>query len=376
MDPARWPVGERREEATMNQQEHLRGRTAAAIERGEGDTERLATEWAMPFIPDDGGDSPTDVPFRGGRDTRRPVSGFVVFAGRLMMIFGLVVLLGGVYSGLSMRSQTVQRNLAPQVIAVSGAPTVRIENAVGTVRVVAGAADKVQVNASVNVRHISRGLADQALEGYTVDVTQEPSGAIVVNTRADNPFSGDDLLAGWLMHRTVNLTVTMPANGTLDLNVAAGRTTVEGITGRVRAEVNAGGLELIDTRLADGSSFKVNAGGLDFSGELLPDASIDVEVNAGGARLVLPRTTAARLEGSADAGSVTATGWSGTVSSSRGRSGSSNSAISGYLTDNTSTKSTIWVKVNAGGVEIIGRNALNEPQAPKAPEAPRPVTRP
>src|SRR5215217_8339225 len=120
----------------MDRRESLRGRTAAALDEGGGDTERLATEWAMPFLPDDGGNSPTDVPFRGGRAPQRPVSGFVTFTGRLLMVFGLFVLLGGVFAGFQMMGRDASSVLEPKIIQVEGVPTVRIENTVGSVRVV------------------------------------------------------------------------------------------------------------------------------------------------------------------------------------------------------------------------------------------------
>lgn len=359
----------------MNRQDDLRGRTTAAIERGDGDTERLATEWAMPFIADDTGESPTAVPFRGeGRQTRRPVSGFVVFTGRLLMTFGLLVLLLGVFGGVSALGKSAERTLQPQTIAVSGVPTVRIENAIGTVRVIAGASDRVQVSGSASVRHISRGLAQEALEGYAVDVDQDPAtGVIVIKARSDKPFDGGDFFAGWMMQRSIHLTVAMPASGNLDLNVAAGQTTVEGIAGRVNAEVSAGGLDLVDTKLADGSAFKVNAGSLNFVGELQQDASIDIDVNAGSARLVLPRTTVARLEGRTEAGSISASGWPNPLAWSRSRSGSSSSSIGGNL-QNTgeASKSVIRATVHAGSIDIIGRSAVGERKpAPVGPAAPQ-----
>jgi hypothetical protein len=360
----------------MDRNESLRGRTAAALDQGDGDTERLATEWAMPFLPDDGGNSPTDVPFRGGRAPQRPVSGFVTVTGRLMMIFGLLVLLGGVYGGFQMMSRSATSNPEPKVFAVTGVPTVRIENSVGSVRVVAGNASRVEVRAEVRVQHLSQGLAQQALERYELDADADPAtGRIAISAGDGHPFGDGGFLDGMFMHRSVSLTVTMPANANLELNVAAGSMNVEGITGKVNAEVNAGSLNMINSRLADGSSFEVNAGGMYFSGELLPNASIDVNVNAGGAELVLPKETAARLVGTADAGSVRANGWTGTIADSRMRS-SDNTRIDGYLTADQDTKSLITVTVHAGAAEITGRSdriptpPQPAPQLPEAPEAP------
>lgn len=363
----------------MDRRESLRGRTAATLEQGGGDTEKLATEWAMPFLPDDGGSSPTDVPFRGGSTPKRPVSGFVIFSGRLMMVFGLVVLLSGVYGGFQMMSTGASTSPEPKVFQVADVPTVRIENSVGSVRVEPGSSGKVEVRAEVRVQHISSGLAEQALQGYELDATQDPAtGIISVRAGDSRPFSGDNFLDGMFLHRSVNLTVTMPANTNLILNVAAGRMNVEGITGKVTAEVNAGGLNMIDSTLADGSSFTVNAGGMYFSGQLQPNASIELNVNAGGAELVLPKETAARLVANADAGSVNARGWTGSINDFRNVD---NSRLDGYLTADQTTKSRIFVNVHAGSAEIIGdgprdRSPMLPNPAPQLPEAPEPPVAP
>src|SRR4051812_15579300 len=126
----------------MDRNGNLRKRTEVALEQGSGDTDRLATEWAMPFIPDDSGNSPTDVPFTTARRPQRPVSGCVTFFGRLLMLFGIVVMLGGVYAGFNMMGRTAHRTTDPVIMQVSGVPTVHIENSIGSVQVVEGHGDQ------------------------------------------------------------------------------------------------------------------------------------------------------------------------------------------------------------------------------------------
>lgn len=351
----------------MERQGDLRGRTAAAVERGDGDTQRLATEWAMPFIPDDGGNGPTDVAFGGGRGARRQVSGCVAFAGRLLLIFGLVMLLGGVFAGLTMRGTSAQRTLQPQIFPVGGTPTVRIASGFGSVRVVAGATDKVEVSATASVRHLSRGLAERALEGYQLDAKPTGANEITIGLPERNPFDGDDVFAGWMAHRSVEVVVTMPATGNLDLKVSAGTTSVSGIGGRITAELNAGSLGLDGVRLADGSSFRVNAGRLELAGELVADASVTIRVNAGGATIVLPRSTDAKLEATANAGNISVSGFPVTPTRIRN---SDATLINGYLSQKTDTRSVITVTVNAGEAEIVGRSSAAAPSVPAAPLAP------
>jgi hypothetical protein len=355
----------------MDRNRNLHRRTEAALEQGSGDTDRLATEWAMPFIPDDGSNSPTDVPFTPSRRPQRRVGGCVTFFGRLLMLFGLVVLLGGVFAGFNLLGRDAHRTTAPKVYPVTGIPTVQIENSIGNVDVLVGRSDQVQVVADVEVRHISQGLAEQAVEGYSLDVDDSTPGTIKIHASDRNPFTGDDIFAGWLAHRSVSLTVMVPANSNLEFDVAAGRMNAEGITGKVHAVVRAGSVNLVNMNLADGSSFEVYAGSLYFSGALQTDASLDVQVNAGSADLELPRLTDAFLDANASAGNVRATGWTGPIS--RERNGDDNMSITGYLTSNTSTKSRITATVHAGSVDISGQSERTfepEPSLPPLPSLP------
>ncbi|MFN8517100.1 MAG: hypothetical protein U0841_31925 [Chloroflexia bacterium] len=337
----------------MDRNGNLRRRTEALLERGDGDTERLATEWAMPFIPEDNSTSPTDIPFTTARRPQRPVSGCVTFFGRILMIFGLVVLLGGVYAGFNMLTREAHRTTPPQVYAVSGVPTVRIDSSIGRVDVVAGTSDKVEVVADVDVRHISQGLADQAVDSYNLEVDDSTPGTIAIHASERNPFDGDDIFAGWLAHRSVSLTVTIPANSNVEFNIAAGVMDIEGITGRVTGALHLGSVSLIGMNLANGSSFNVNGGHLFVNGTLQPESRLDVQVNLGNVELELPKTTDAYLNASASAGNVSADGWPGVTFTRTGKDDST--TVRGYLSSNTATKSRINITVNAGNASVNAR---------------------
>jgi len=362
----------------MDRNGNLRNRTAAAIDSGRGDTERLATEWAMPFIPEDNSTSPTDIPFTTARRSQRPVSGCVTFFGRILMLFGLVVLLSGVYGGFNMLTREAHRTMQPIVKTVSGVPDVVIENSIGNVQVLVGSQPEVKVVADIEVRHISQGLANEAVDNYELKVDDSEPGTVKITANDLNPFTDDDVFAGWLAHRSVNLTVTVPANSNLAFDVAAGRMNVEGITGRMNAVVHAGSLNLIDVKLADGSTFDVNAGSLFLSGELLPDADLNVIVNAGSAEIELPKSTNAYLNAHANAGSVRANDWPGPVARTRTDEGTN---ITGSLTSFTGKpNSEITVTVNAGSASISPQSDrtfdIERPSipslipAPSAPPAP------
>lgn len=345
------------------------GATSTVSGRGRGreDTEKLTTEWSSPFMPDDGDTSPTDVPFQGGGGAPRRVSRFVVFVGWMMMAFGLVVLLGGVFGGLNMLGEDATSNPPPEVFQVSANPKVHIESGLGDVLIVPNPnSNQVEVLYTVKVHHFSPGLAQEALANQSLDVSQAGPDLVNIRMPAGTPF-GDGAF-GWAVQRHVKLVVKMPANATLDLDVSAGGVTVDGLTGKVNAQVNAGGLQFTNTKLADGSSFRVTAGGLSFDGELQPDASITVEVHAGGAEIVLPPTTNARLEAQATSGGIDVAGWPANLQETHTRG---NSSINGNLQLGTTTpKGVIKVQVTAGGVSITPRSA--EPLPSRPPLPPRP----
>ncbi len=344
------------------------GATSTVSGRGREreDTGRLATEWSSPFMPDDDGDySPTDVPFRGsGGGAPRRVSRFVVFVGWMMMLFGLLVLLGGVFGGLNLRGEDAVSSPAPRVLQVSANPTVHIESGLGDVLIIPNLkSNEVEVSYTVKVHHFSRGLAQAALAQQAPEVSQNGSDSVNIRMTEGNSFDGGPF--GWAAQRRVSLVVKMPVNATLDLDVSAGGVTVDGLTGKLNAQVNAGGLQVTNAKLADGSTFKVNAGGLSFDGELQPDASILVEVTAGGAELVLPPTTNARLEAQATSGGIDAPGWPANLQETHSRN---NSTISGNLQLGTATpKSVIKVQVTAGGVSIRPHSPETIPSRPQLP---------
>jgi len=290
----------------------------------------------------------------------------VVFVGWMMMLFGLVVLLGGVFGGLNMRGADAISSPPPQVLQVSANPKVHIESGLGDVLIVPNLnGNQVEVSYTVKVHQFSRGLAEAALAQQAPEISQNGPDSVNIRMLDGTPF-GDDPV-NWATQRRVSLVVKLPVNATLDLDVSAGAVTVDGLTGKLNAQVNAGGLQLTNVKLADGSSFKVNAGGLSFDGELQPDASITVEVHAGGAGLVLPPTTNARLEAQATSGGIDAPGWPANLQETRTHG---TTTVAGSLQLNATPKSVIKVQVTAGGVSISPRSTESGPARTKLPSAP------
>jgi hypothetical protein len=311
----------------------------------------LTVEWSPPFIPAE--DAPDEPPpmrsydsggGRGGqyRPPRQRVAWYVPLAGRLLMLFAIVVLGAAIVAGASSSVVSESKTVNPSV-SVSGTPTLQIENTSGSVRIVTGSSTSVSARAELTARNISHAFAQRDLD--QMDVTITPDGQkIVIRTETGSGW-------GWWIRRQVAMTVTVPANTNLDLQVSAGDVTVDGVTGTVTTQVNAGSLTLRDVTINNGSTVQVNAGSANIDGTLAPRASLDVNVNAGGVDLRLPPNTAARLDATATAGSISTSAWPAplTVTSS----GGADKTVSGDLAANPT--STITVRVHAGSFVLLPR---------------------
>jgi hypothetical protein len=101
-------------------------------------------------------------------------------------------------------------------------------------------------------------------------------------------------------------------NGTqarLAARVDAGNLELSGTSGQLNANVGAGNLAATEVLVADGSRITVAAGQVTLRGSLAPRANVEVRVEAGRARLTLPRSTATHLEAVAEVGGITITDW-------------------------------------------------------------------
>ncbi|MGN6811171.1 MAG: DUF4097 family beta strand repeat-containing protein [Thermomicrobiales bacterium] len=306
-------------------------------------------EWAPPFIPAE--DAPDEPPARsyssggGGRyrPPRQRVAWYVPIAGRFLMLFAICVLGAAIVAGASSSVVSETKTVNPPSVPVSGTPTLQIENTAGSVRIVTGSSTSISVRAELTARNISHAFARRDLDQMNVTIT--PDGQkVVVHTETGSGW-------GWWVRRQVAMTVTVPANTNLDLQVSAGDVTVDGVTGTVTTQVNAGSLTLRDITINDGSTVQVNAGSAHIDGTLASRASLNVNVNAGSVDLRLPPNTAARLDATATAGSISTSAWPAplNVTSSDGPDKT--------VTCNLAAKpaGTITVRVHAGSFVLLPR---------------------
>lgn len=206
-----------------------------------------------------------------------------------------------------------------QQFAVGGAPAVVVRSPIGTTRVEAAGDGQVMVTAVRRMRGITTEVAPGSLDDIQVEMTQSGD-TVRVEVHLKNQLSN--------RVPRVDLVLRVPPAATLDVAQNAGNVEIIGVQSRVLAKLDAGNLQVSGTRgllqatlsagnveandvtLGDGSRLTVSAGRLVISGGLDRGAGVSIRVDAGRAKLSLPASTAARLEATAEVGSISVSGWS------------------------------------------------------------------
>jgi hypothetical protein len=207
-----------------------------------------------------------------------------------------------------------------QSFTVEGAPALVVHNTFGSIRVVTGDGGAIHMEATRHARGITSEAQQADLDVITITCTQEGD-TVHVDARVNQPSVA--------LARQVwaDLRITVPPVTTVDARAEAGNVEINGTQARLVARVDAGNLELSGTSgqlnatvgagnlaatevlVADGSRISVAAGQVTLRGSLAPRASVEVRVEAGRARLTLPRSTATHLEAVAEVGGITITDW-------------------------------------------------------------------
>lgn len=359
---------------------------------GRGGVGDAQADWTPPFFSDDEavGDrgGRYDTPYGAHGSAARPaVSWYVPFAGRLLTVMAIGMLLFALVGGLFGVTTTKSTSSSQAVLVTTTNPVVHITSAVGVIRVVPipvgdmAKANAVTVEAVTEVRHISPFLAERNLDGAQITPTIGENGEVYIDTQTDG--GGD-----FLFERSTSATIYVPQGTALDLNVQFGSANVTGLSGPMTIEVSGGNLNLVDLMLGDGSrlqlnggnanladvslngriDLRVNGGNIDLDGILGTNTSLNVEVNGGFADVRLPLNSAARLDAIADGGSLNINGWTGEVTRTDRNSG--NQRLSGYLSADTATTNRITLQLDGGGITLRPQSTNSPPPAPATPAAP------
>lgn len=188
--------------------------------------------------------------------------------------------------------------------AVPDHPQLIVHDTAGTVTVVAGTARQITVDITKRATDSSSQSAQHALDAITVTTHTTDQGLVIdATTSADHP----------LTRQSVDLRIAVPATTDMELDLKAGTAHLAGFTGRLTATMAAGNLDLRDVVLDGASRVQLNAGNADLRTALQPDATLDMQVHTGNARLALPQESPTLLTARTTVGNVTINGWPATI---------------------------------------------------------------
>jgi hypothetical protein len=290
---------------------------------------------------------PPDPPFQAPQPPRRRTPVWVKVLGGCL---AAVVLVGVVFACVAGALVAALFHSSPttatttQTFIMAGVPTVRIHSTAGNIHILPGDTGVVIVRAHKYAHAFSEDDAQNALRGMAVTVMQSGS-TLDIQIDESGSESGVLLWGG----RHVDLTVTVPAQANIAATLNAGNVDVDGVTGTIAIQNDAGNLSLDDVTLGGSSSATDNAGNIDVSGALQAGASLESQTNAGNVTARLPRATSAHLTASTNAGSVDVDAvWPVSVSQQFARG-----SASGDL--NPHPTGSLILETNAGNVTLEAR---------------------
>ncbi len=217
-----------------------------------------------------------------------------------------------------------------QTFHVGTSPALMLTSDAGSITVNRGSTDSITVQAK---KYASFGgnLNDVQINynqsGNTVNVTVHRSGTF-------NFFNAT----------SVDFTITVPPATDLQLTTNAGSITVNGISGKMSLMSNAGTIGATQASLTGSSTFKTNAGSINFTGTIGSTGTYDFETNAGSIDMTLPGSASFHLNASTDAGSINT---SFPVTVNRSTAGATANGEVG-----TSPQATLTLKTNAGSINL------------------------
>ncbi len=230
-----------------------------------------------------------------------------------------------------------------QTLTVGAKPNLTIRNSAGAITIAAGEDGQITLEATKKVvGGIFGQPKEQDLDKIEVRVTQEGDQiAISVFPGAAEALFGKSV--------TVDLLIRAPAQTTADVRLNAGSITLLGAQGSLRAQLNAGNVEIGEAQMTN-VEVMLNAGNFRYQGSFAPDAQVDVEVNAGNAILRLTPDVAIHLDAQTTSGVVNLIGltlaFEHTATLQR-VAGATQLEATGALN----------VRVNSGNIDLVARES-------------------
>ena len=150
--------------------------------------------------------------------------------------------------------------------------TVTIDNPVGSITVIGGAADEVSVSATMSARGSTRQRAEAAVDRAVIELSQKRRDAVQVTGRVTG-------LSAMGESPTIDMTVRIPRLAAVEIDADVGSVVVRDVRGSVQVKMNVGQVEIEDLTMLDDCTIRVDVGGI---GVQLPsDSSFRLDARAG-----------------------------------------------------------------------------------------------
>ncbi len=143
---------------------------------------------------------------------------------------------------------------------------------------------------------------------------------------------------------SVDFTITVPPTTDLQINTNAGTITINGISGKMSLISNARTIDATQAALTGNSTFRTNAGSINFNGAIGSTGTYDFETNAGSIDMTLTGSPNFHVNATTDVGSINSS-FPLTVSHS-----SVGATVNGDV--GTAPQATLTLKTNAGSINL------------------------
>jgi hypothetical protein len=143
---------------------------------------------------------------------------------------------------------------------------------------------------------------------------------------------------------SVDFTISVPPATDLQITTNAGSINVNGISGKMSLVSNAGSIGAMQASLTGDSTFKTNAGSINFTGTINTTGTYDFETNAGSIDMTLTGAPGFHLNATTDVGSIKT---SFPVTVNRSTTGATANGDVG-----TSPQATLTLRTNTGSINL------------------------
>src|SRR5579859_3299087 len=212
----------------------------------------------------------------------------------LWIILAVILVLGVLSSGSYGLNQSFGKSetLTAQTFVMQSGPKLVVTDAFGTVNIHSGGSESIVVTGTKHAGFVGNlsnvQVNEKRVGGNELDVSVQPNGQGM----------------GMFNQGGVDLDITVPSVADIQDTSNAGTLNIDGVTGQMNLQADAGSINMKNATLTGSSTFEANAGSINFNGSLDPNGTYNFQANAGSINLTLPSDAAFILKASVDAGSV------------------------------------------------------------------------